>query len=289
MMSGAKQEREDIEAALMPQLTTPDRRRTRQTKLAERRALRGAIYTSLMLLALILLAAVEIHRQNNVALRIQEKTQFFASELKHVVENGIGSYANHPANVEVQNQTEPENPAETGPVEKDKQHPHISLQELRDDVDEFITHVEEEKSSAMVEVEKIKERRRRRKERTMQQMSSNVSDLHPETSLDEEFNDARKLLTSLRADLDPKAVLEIDALILQAVKGNYDEKTEPEGLFKTDEESLNDEIEVDQDGELWNAWKNLKGMYKSEAMRQAVAKVEDIENVVQSLDSNDES
>ena len=48
-------------------------------------------------------------------------------------------------------------------------------------------------------------------------------------------------------------------------------------LFKTDEEISSDEVEVEKGDDLWQKWQELKGMYKSEAMRRFVAKVEEME------------
>lgn len=43
-------------------------------------------------------------------------------------------------------------------------------------------------------------------------------------SLDEEFEDAQKLLKNLRPNVKTEQLLEADALMLQAVRGDYDLK-----------------------------------------------------------------
>lgn len=184
---------------------------------------------------------------------------------------------------------------------------NLSEQELRDDVDQLLAHVAEEESNAAasnatsgaVGGDKGTEERVTsfassllgvvggksdvRESSTLATNSTN-GDFETKLNSEEHFSGAHKRMEILLADdslkhfVDENDLRTLQALALQATRGNCEQKVGAEGsLFKTDAEiALN--VDIEKTDPLWGAWCLFAGSYKTDAMRDYVTKQKVVED-----------
>jgi len=92
----------------------------------------------------------------------------------------------------------------------------------------------------------------------------------PRLSIEEEFLAAKARLKMNSVYLGAGELLYMDALSLQATHGDCETASEGGSLFKTDAEVATDDVE--RGSAQWGAWCVFRGKYKSDAMRQFAAK-----------------
>jgi len=92
----------------------------------------------------------------------------------------------------------------------------------------------------------------------------------PRLSIEQEFLAAKARLKMNSVYLGAGELLYMDALSLQATHGDCETASEGGSLFKTDAEVATDDVE--RGSAQWGAWCVFRGKYKSDAMRQFAAK-----------------
>lgn len=185
----------------------------------------------------------------------------------------------------------------------------LSDQELADDVDQLISHVEQEKAVANTSVSSHSNETRINTTKSSSTIITNttpVTDLKSSKSaggsggavpivnsnnespvpaanstaetVEEQFAaaqlamDAAASNETLKRYLDPQEARTLKALALQGARGDCEKAGDPSGgsLFKTDAEAASGDIE--KTDPLWGAWCVFSGRYRSDAMRDYVAR-----------------
>lgn len=186
---------------------------------------------------------------------------------------------------------------------------NLSDQELKDDVDQLLAHVAEEEGNAgasnTTSAGAVASTDKETEGRSSLFASSllgvvggkgengengvkavNFTNVDSETKLnsEEHFTGAHKRMEVLLADeglkrfVDENDLRTLQALALQATRGNCEQKIGAEGsLFKTDAEiALN--VDIEKTDPLWGAWCLFAGSYKTDAMRDYVTKQRVVED-----------
>lgn len=186
---------------------------------------------------------------------------------------------------------------------------NLSEQELRDDVDQLLAHVAEEESnsgasnttsaSAVASVGKGTEERsslfassllgvvggkNENGENATKAVNLTSADSEIKMNSEEHFTGSHKRMEGLLAEeglkrfVDENDLRTLQALALQATRGNCEQKVGAEGsLFKTDAEiALN--VDIEKTDPLWGAWCLFAGSYKTDAMRDYVTKQRVVED-----------
>lgn len=207
----------------------------------------------------------------------KERGVTFSSKLKPLIYPTAVSGSSEEETTATEDSSTPESPVR---IETE---PELSEQELKDAVDQFINHVEEEhwnnETEAVTNVPSTE---------TAPSIKTNETSLGKaytatrtgslNMTIEEQFDEARKALdkaaasSSLKNHMNPDELRNLRALELQAIRGDCEKSADSgagNGLFKSDAEVAGDEVE--KTDALWGAWCVFSGRYQSDAMRQYVS------------------
>lgn len=179
------------------------------------------------------------------------------------------------------------------PVEVDPPRPKdpvLSDQELKDDVDQLIAHVDEETAAENVtshtstaplttNIPLHSSHANALGQVTNAPSENSTAETDVRLNSEEHFDGAQKRLDALLADDNVKAAIDqndlrtLQALALQATRGDCEQKSGAKGssLFKTDAEAASN-VDIEKTDPLWGAWCIFMGSYKTDAMRDYVTK-----------------
>lgn len=199
-------------------------------------------------------------------------------------------------------------PTAQPPVSQDqelpKKDPVLSEQELKDDVDQFIAHVDEQAAADASKSAALNATESSPVTPTLDDVHNStegapVEPLAPESNptptnstdgplnSEEHFTSAQNRVKALLDDevskkyVDENDLRTLEALALQATRGDCEQKTGAGGgsLFKTDAEAASN-VDIERTDPLWGAWCLFMGSYKTDAMRDYVTKQRVLEEKV---------
>lgn len=177
----------------------------------------------------------------------------------------------------------------------------MSDQELKDDVDQLIAHVDEENAATTAAaptnatdnpaVPVVQSKNTTTTTTTSQYSQPTVPGSTNDTNQapvrlnsEQHFTEAKKRMELLLLDVEAKPHIDendlrtLQALELQATRGDCEQKSVAEGgtLFKTDAEAASN-VDIERTDPLWGAWCLFMGSYKTDAMRDYVQKQQFLE------------
>ena len=199
-------------------------------------------------------------------------------------------------------------PTASEPDAPRRENPTLSDQELKDDVDQLIAHVDQEAAvqtsnvspnsttpsvpaasapNAQIPAVVLDAAAPAAPANSSVPAPTNGTDSEVRLNAEEHFDSARKRLELILADdmskhfVDENDLRTLRALALQATHGDCEQKSSAEGgsLFKTDAEAAAN-VDIERTDPLWGAWCIFMGSYKTDAMRDYVTKQRVVEEKI---------